>query len=196
MNWNNRNTPESQKDVALAFFSFGEEFSYLVEWCRGPHLFLQFFLYSIIFLPHRRELPLFVLKTLLHVVSLLPVLHEPLHFGYRENVVLEVVDDLQQFVLRTRWLSGFGAAVGQRSAVGKALGHFLTAIVLPCYQGMAILASILRWRVYAGWRWICVARRRCCFCTLRYRHDYLTENFCMHAARRLNNETLISYECV
>lgn len=85
---------------ALAFLPFGEELSYLVEGRRTLHLFFHFLLYPLVFLSHRHELPLLVLEALLNVVPFLPILDKPLHLGDREDVVLEVVYDLKQLVLR------------------------------------------------------------------------------------------------
>ena len=50
---------------------------------------------------------LFLLEGLLHVVPVPPVLHEFLHLGDGEHVVLEVVDDLHQLLLdATRLVTG------------------------------------------------------------------------------------------
>lgn len=138
--------------MTLAFLSFGEEFSYLIEGRRSLHFFFHLLLYPVIFLSHGSKLPLFILEALLHVVSLLPVLDESLHFGYRKNVVFEIVYNLQKLILRTRWFPG--AAVRWCSAVGNMLTHFLIAIVVPRSRGimMTLLANALR-RCTCSRRW-------------------------------------------
>jgi len=87
--------------VILTFLPLGEEFSYFVKRRRSFHLFFHSFLYFVIFLTHCHKLPLFILKTLLNIVSLLPIFDESLHFGYREDIVFEIIYDLQELILGT-----------------------------------------------------------------------------------------------
>lgn len=93
------------------FLSLGKELPDPVERRRGLHLVLDPLLYPLVLIAHSRELTLFVLEALLHVVPVPPVLHESLDLRYGEHVVLEVRDYLEQLVLGMRIFTRRGLAV-------------------------------------------------------------------------------------
>lgn len=63
------------------------------------HGSLQFRLDLLVAHPHFHQLFLLLLERFLYVIAVFPLLHQLFHLGDRMDVVLEIVDDLHQFLL-------------------------------------------------------------------------------------------------
>lgn len=124
----------------LTLLALAEELPDPIEGRGRLHVVLDPLLYPLVLVPHGRELALLVLEALLHVVPVAPGLYQTLHLRYREHVVLEVRDDLEQLVLGT--LASPAAAAGAGPARSRAqLVDAGTAALAGrrCFRGWSVV---------------------------------------------------------
>lgn len=140
------------------FLSFREELFDSVKRSGGLHFLFHSLLYPFVLFSHRRQLPLFVFKALLDVVAIPPVLHQSLDFRYREHVVLEIVYDFQQLVLRPRRLPRLRTA---RIESCSAIGAGRLAVLFSSKHRLWIWTT-LRGRRCSGWLLVHYVR---CWCS-------------------------------